>query len=166
MIKFISSVLFVKDIAVSRKFYEEILDQQIEIDYGVNIGYIGGFSIWRKDIAHQNIFRDSKAEIELTGNGGKHIELYFEVEYIDEIYKKLKDQQIKFVHDIFEQPWGQRVIRVYDPDKYIIELGEPMNVVIKRYYETGMTLEEVAEKSSTPIHIVRNVINSSAEKPV
>lgn len=156
MIKFISSVLFVKDIAVSRMFYEEIL----EIDYGVNIGYVGGFSIWKKDDAHQNIFRDNKAEIELIGNREQQIELYFEVEYIDKICKKLKDHQIEFVHDMFEQPWGQRVFRVYDPDKYIIELGEPMNVVIKRYYETGMTLEEVAERSSTPISIVRNVINN------
>ncbi|WP_342439693.1 VOC family protein [Paenibacillus sp. FSL L8-0436] len=160
MIKFISSVLFVKDIAVSRMFYEEILDQQVEIDYGVNIGYLGGFSVWRKDVAHQNIFRDNKAEIELIGSGNQQIELYFEVEYIDEVYKKLKDHQIEFVHDIFEQPWGQRVVRVYDPDKYIIELGEPMNVVIKRYYETGMTLEEVAERSLTPISIVRSVINN------
>ncbi|SMF85818.1 Uncharacterized conserved protein PhnB, glyoxalase superfamily [Paenibacillus uliginis N3/975] len=160
MIKFISSVLFVKDIAVSRMFYEEILDQQIEIDYGVNIGYVGGFSIWKKDVAHQNIFRDNKAEIELIGNRKQQIELYFEVEYIDKICKKLKDHQIEFVHDMFEQPWGQRVFRVYDPDKYIIELGEPMNVVIKRYYETGMTFEEVAERSSTPISIVRSVINN------
>lgn len=35
-----------------------------------------------------------------------------------------------------------------------------MNVVIKRYYETGMTLEEVAERSLTPISIVRSVINN------
>lgn len=90
MIKFISSVLFVKDIAVSRMFYEEILDQQVEIDYGVNIGYLGGFSVWRKDVAHQNIFRDNKAEIELIGSGNQQIELYFEVEYIDEVYKNLK----------------------------------------------------------------------------
>ncbi|OKP83719.1 hypothetical protein A3848_25920 [Paenibacillus sp. P32E] len=83
---------------------------------------------------------------------------------IDEIYKKLKDQQIEFIYDIFEQPWGQRVVRVYDPDKYIIELGEPMNVVIKRHYEAGMTLEEVAGRSSTPISIVKNVINSLVEK--
>ncbi|MGN7760528.1 hypothetical protein [Paenibacillus sp. 22594] len=61
-------------------------------------------------------------------------------------------------HVIFEQPWGQRVVRVYEPDKYIIELGEPMNVVIKRYYVTGMTLEEVAERSSTPISIVNKPI--------
>ncbi|WP_256702567.1 hypothetical protein [Paenibacillus sp. P32E] len=80
------------------------------------------------------------------------------------MYKKLKDQQIEFIYDIFEQPWGQRVVRVYDPDKYIIELGEPMNVVIKRHYEAGMTLEEVAGRSSTPISIVKNVINSLVEK--
>ncbi|MCL6604432.1 MAG: VOC family protein [Paenibacillus sp.] len=161
MIKFISSVLFVNDIAVSRKFYEEFLEQKIEVDYGVNIGYVGGFSIWRKDVAQQNIFGCNKAEAEITGNDEHQIELYFEVQYIDEIYKKLKDNGMKFIRDIFEQPWGQRVFRVYDPDKYIIEIGEPMNVVIKRYYDSGMILEEVAKRSSTPINIVTKVINNN-----
>ncbi|WP_195570750.1 hypothetical protein [Paenibacillus sp. 1001270B_150601_E10] len=64
------------------------------------------------------------------------------------------------VRDILEQSWRQRVFRVYDPVKYIIEIGEPMNVVIRRFYESGMTLEKVAERSSTPLNIVTNVVES------
>jgi len=160
MIKYVSSVLFVEDITASRIFYEELLNQQVEIDYGVNIGYVGGLSIWRKDVAHQNIFRNNKSNQELVKNEEHQIELYFEADNIDDVYKKLIENQMDLVHDIFEQSWGQRVFRVYDPDKYIIEIGEPMNVVIRRFYERGITLEEVAEKSSAPLNIVTNVVES------
>lgn len=160
MIKFISSVLFVNDIAKSRMFYEEFMNQQVEIDYGVNIGYVGGFSIWRKDVAYQNIFKGNETKTVKFCNKEQQVELYFEVESLDELYERFKDNQVEFVHDYFVQPWGQRVFRVYDPDNYIIELAEPMNVVIRRYHDSGMTLEEVAEMSSTPIDIVRSIVGN------
>lgn len=28
-------------------------------------------------------------------------------------------------------PWGQKVIRFYDPDKHIIEVGEDLSVLIR-----------------------------------
>ncbi|WP_195570752.1 hypothetical protein [Paenibacillus sp. 1001270B_150601_E10] len=45
MIQYFSSVLFVEDITASWIFYEELLNQQVEIDYGVNIGYVGELSV-------------------------------------------------------------------------------------------------------------------------
>jgi len=41
-VNFRSSVLFVQDVAASRHFYENILQQRVEIDYGENIGFVGG----------------------------------------------------------------------------------------------------------------------------
>ena len=29
------------------------------------------------------------------------------------------------VHPIRMEPWGQRVFRIFDPDKHVVELGEP-----------------------------------------
>ena len=59
---------------------------------------------------------------------------------------------------MIEQPWGQRVFRIYDPDKHMVELGEPMTAVIKRYLNQGMTPIEVAKRMSMPFEIVQTVV--------
>ncbi|MDF2566503.1 MAG: glyoxalase, partial [Massilibacillus sp.] len=67
-----------------------------------------------------------------------------------------------FVHDMIEQPWGQRVFRIYDPDKHMVELGEPMTAVIKRYLNQGMTLIEVAKRTSMPVEFVQTMVMETA----
>jgi hypothetical protein len=61
------------------------------------------------------------------------------------------------VHPVVEQPWGQRVFRVYDPDGHVVEIGEPMDAVIRRFLEQGMTVEEAAPRTSMPLEIVRAI---------
>ena len=45
---------------------------------------------------------------------------------------------LQWVHEIREYPWGQRDIRVYDPDKHIVEIAEDMTTVIRRFFTQGM----------------------------
>ncbi len=52
-------------------------------------------------------------------------------------------------------PWGQRDIRVYDPDKHIVEIAENMNTVIKRFFSQGMSAEEVAKRTMFPLDVVK-----------
>ena len=47
--------------------------------------------------------------------------------------------------------WGQRVIRFYDLDGHIVEVGEDMKMVLKRFLASGMTMEEISVLSL--IHI-------------
>lgn len=56
----------------------------------------------------------------------------------------------KYVQDSVS-PWGQRVIRFYDLDGYIIEVGEDMKTVINRFLDSGMTIEEVYVKMDISI---------------
>jgi len=58
-----------------------------------------------------------------------------------------KKENIDFVHEIKEQPWGQRCFRIYDPHKHIIEFGEPIPVVIKRFSIQGLSGEEIVKKT-------------------
>jgi hypothetical protein len=44
--RYVSAVLFVKDIAASRQFYEGMFEQQVDTDFGKNIGYKSGLSLW------------------------------------------------------------------------------------------------------------------------
>lgn len=41
---------------------------------------------------------------------------------------------------------GQRVIRFYDLVGHLIEVGENMKMVIERFLNAGMTIEEVSVK--------------------
>lgn len=62
------------------------------------------------------------------------------------------------MHPIQEQPWGQRVFRVYDPDGYVVEFGEPMRTFITRFYRSGLSIEQVSERCHTPVEMVRRLI--------
>ena len=53
--------------------------------------------------------------------------------------------------EVIEHSWGQRVIRFYDLDGHIIEVGEDMKMVIKRFLDSGMTMEEVSVKMDASI---------------
>ena len=50
-----------------------------------------------------------------------------------------------------EHGWGQRVVRFYDPDGHIIEVGEDLKMVIRRFLAAGMTMEEVSVKMDASV---------------
>ena len=56
--------------------------------------------------------------------GGNNFEIYFEEDNFDKFVGKLKECDVEYVHPVMEHSWGQRVVRFYDPDKHIIEVGE------------------------------------------
>ncbi len=159
-VKFLSSVLFVKDIHTARHFYEDLLNQKVEIDFGPNIGFVGGLSIWQSDHAYQTIFGASGSEPDPLGC--KNFELYFETEELDQMLSRVTQANVSFVHPIHEQPWGQRVFRIVDPDGHIVELGEPMPAVIQRLLSEGMSLKDAAQRTGMPLEIVEAVAKSGS----
>jgi catechol 2,3-dioxygenase-like lactoylglutathione lyase family enzyme len=162
-IKFQSSVIFVKDIKASRHFYEELLGQEVLMDHGENVAFTGGFAIHLAEHAHQIIF--GRALGKGSDLGHDNFELYFETDDLDAALGRLSDAGVEFVHTIREQPWGQRVFRVYDPDGHIVELGEPMPVVIRRFLGQGMSPEEVAKRTSMPLQIVEHIARVAGDLP-
>ncbi|AGF96825.1 Lactoylglutation lyase [Methanosarcina mazei Tuc01] len=85
--------------------------------------------------------------------------MYFEEEDLDSFLKKLKEMNsIEYVHELKEQPWGQRVIRFYDPDMHIIEVGEPMESVVKRLLSEGLPVEETSKRTLMPEEFVRQFL--------
>ena len=82
------------------------------------------------------------------------MELYFEEEDIDAFCKHLDLFDICYVHKLTEYPWGQRVVRFYDPDKHIIEVAEKIDAVIIRFTEQGLSAEETAARMGIPLDFV------------
>ena len=152
---FVCSVIFVKDVDASKDFYRRVLRQTIEMDFGRNVSFEGGLSIWDGAYAHE-ITGLKQASID--GWGKQNLELYFETEDLDGEYAHVKKNNMSFVHPIIEQSWGQRCFRVYDPDGHIIEFGEPMSAVVKRYHDAGMSIEEIMKKTFMPLDAVLSII--------
>jgi catechol 2,3-dioxygenase-like lactoylglutathione lyase family enzyme len=159
-ITFRSSVLFVKDVGVSRRFYEGLLGQSVIEDFGECIGYAGGFSIIQRDAFCRVIFGRTFDFARLE-EGGHRLELYFETEDAEGLYARLLQAGVAAVHPIQEQPWGQRVFRVYDPDGHIVEFGEPMRTFVMRFYKSGLSAEEVSKRCNMPLDMVRRFIAES-----
>lgn len=152
--KYQSSVFFVSNVEESKTFYNKILGQEIEMDFGRCVGFKGGFSVWNRSYAHNMM---GLIEEEHNTNN-KDDELYFEIDDLDALFERLQKEKIDFVHKIIEQPWGQRCFRIYDPDEHIVEFAEPMPIVIKRLYNQGLTHNKIIKKTMMPKELVLDVI--------
>ena len=152
-----SCVLLVEDIAKSKHFYNIILGQQIMMDFGRNVFFKGGFSIWKRDYALNMIFQEKAKD---TIVGANNFEVYFETKNPYNLYKRLVKEKVKIIHPIREHPWGQRAFRAYDPDSHIIEFAESMESVVKRLNNEGLGIEEINKKSMMPIEFIINVLKS------
>ena len=89
------------------------------------------------------------------------MELYFEEEDFDGFIDKLKTyHDIEYVSDVIRHDWGQRVIRFYDPNGHIIEVGESMKMVVKRFLDSGMSMDEISLKMDVSIADLAKLLNS------
>jgi len=136
--KFICPLITVSDINRSRKFYVDLLNQKVKYDYGQNVTFEGDFAIHL-----QSHFKDLIDGKEIK-TGGNNFELYFENDNIEQIVDSLKANNVCFVHPLREQPWRQRVVRFYDPDNNIIEIGESMEHLCLRLSDENLSIEEIS----------------------
>jgi len=148
--KFICPLIVVDDIDVSKKFYTEILGQEIAMDFGANVTFAESFAIQSKS-SWTGFIDKPASEIRYQGNDA---ELYFEEEEFDSFVERLKTYEVKYVHQVIEHAWGQRVVRFYDPDMHIIEVGESMMTVCRRFHTEGMTVEEIVKRTMFPQDVV------------
>lgn len=150
--KYQGCLLAVNDISASKHFYEKVLHQNVVMDIGEAVAF-EGFSLQQGYAELVGLSPDSVKEKE------HNFQLYFEVTNLDDFFAELKNiPDLQWVHEIKEYPWGQRDIRVYDPDKHIVEIAEDMAEVIKRFLKTGMTPQEVATRTMYPIEFVEQYI--------
>ena len=76
------------------------------------------------------------------------------------LLQKLNDYpSINFLGNVVEHDWGQRVIRFYDLDGHLIEVGEEMKMVIERFISDGMTLEEVSKRMDVSVDDLLKLLN-------
>lgn len=146
--KYISTLIAVSDMKKSKQFYHDVLGMKVVADFGANVTLDGGLVMQTMDTWKSFIRTD---KVLLPNNAG---ELYFEEEDLDAFLENLKQFDICYVHPLFEHRWGQRVVRFYDPDRHIIEVGEKLDTVILRFMEQGLSAEETAIRMDIPLDFV------------
>ena len=153
--KYVCTVISVEDIKAARKFYEDLFGLEVHQDYGRNIAFTCGLALqqdfdWLVNIPKEKILKNSN-----------NAEVVFEEQDFDGFLNKLKDYpDIKYLGEVMEHSWGQRVIRFYDLDGHLIEVGEDMKMVIMRFLDTGMSMEEVSKRMDVSIQDMETLLNS------
>ena len=160
-IRYISAVLFVKDMAISRRFYEDIFKQRVDTDFGKNVGYTSGLALWEIGVAHEIIFaREYSDPVPL---GRKNFEVYFESDDIEAAWQELQDTGVDVIQPLYEQPWGQRTLRITDPDGHIVEIGEPMPLAVKRLAAEGLDKDAINAKTMMPTPVIEQILREGQD---
>ena len=118
----LKNVLIVtKDIEKSKKFYHDVFGLDMILDNDGNMILTEGLvlqdeTIWRKFIEKDIIQKNNATE------------LYFEEKDIEGFIEKLEKlyPDIEYVNKLMTHSWGQKVVRFFDPDGNLIEVGTPM----------------------------------------
>jgi catechol 2,3-dioxygenase-like lactoylglutathione lyase family enzyme len=155
-LRYHSVAAFVQDIEVSKKFYTDVLGLAIELDFGKNVILKSGITIWEIDPHH--IIPEQLGIGSIGDRRVNRFEFYFETEDIETVCGRLMASGVDFLHSLHEEPWGQRTVRFFDPDRHLIEIGEAMEVFVKRLYNDNMTPEQVSKKTSIPLEKVREIL--------
>ena len=114
-------LIAVKDMEKSIRFYRELFGLQVVLDQGGNVIMTEGLvlqdaKIWGDFLKKELIPRNHMTE------------LYFEERDMDAFMRRLDSSgfAVEFVNERMEHSWGQQVVRFYDPDGNLIEVGTPM----------------------------------------
>lgn len=114
-------LIVVKDIEKSKKFYHDLFGLDMILDNDGNMILTEGLvlqdeKIWKGFLGKEVIPENNSCE------------LYFEEKDIEEFAEKLDRlyPDVKYVNRLMTHSWGQKVIRFYDPDGNLIEVGTPM----------------------------------------
>jgi catechol 2,3-dioxygenase-like lactoylglutathione lyase family enzyme len=152
---FQSAVLLVEDVERSKRFYSVVLGQRIVFDFGRNVVFEGGLAIWDRDYALDSIFKEEHKAFQV---GADSAEFYFETRDLEKLFERLSKEDVEFVHSIREEPWGQRVFRVFDFDGHILEFAESMGSVVLRLNGQGLAADEIARRSKMPLDFIKRVL--------
>ncbi|MBQ9746536.1 MAG: VOC family protein [Clostridia bacterium] len=142
-------LLVVSDMNKSVEFYKKVLGLRVITDFGANKTLTGGLCLQTLETWKE---LTGVRDVSFSGNS---FEIYFEEDDFDAFAARLENLDIEYVHPVKEHSWGQRAVRFYDPDGHIIEVGENIKAVCRRFLSGGMTPEQAAARMDVPIKFVK-----------
>lgn len=114
-------LIVVKDIEKSKQFYHDLFGLEKILDHGGNMILTEGLVLqeekyWKEFLGKEIVWENHACE------------LYFEETEIERFVEKLERiyPEVQYVNRLMTYSWGQRVVRFYDLDGNLIEVGTPM----------------------------------------
>ena len=113
-------LIVVKDIERSRQFYHDIFGLELILDNDGNMILSEGLVLQDEKIWREFLGRDVIPE-------NNSCELYFEEADLEGFAERLEKlyPEVRYVNRLMTHSWGQKVVRFYDPDGNLIEVGTP-----------------------------------------
>lgn len=145
-------MLVVSDMERSVDFYRRVLGLRVVMDFGANKTLTGGLALQTLESWRGFLGTDA------VSFGGRDAEVYFEEEDFNGFVDRLSGLAVDYVHPVREHAWGQRVVRLYDPDRHIIEVGDSLKAVCRRFLDSGLTPEQAAARMDVPLKFVRGCL--------
>ncbi len=114
-------LIVVKDIERSRQFYHDIFGLELILDNDGNMILSEGLVLQDEKIWREFLGRDVIPE-------NNSCELYFEEADLEGFAERLEKlyPEVRYVNRLMTHSWGQKVVRFYDPDGNLIEVGTPV----------------------------------------
>lgn len=114
-------LIVVKDVEKSRQFYHDLFGLDMILDNDGNMILTEGLvlqdeKIWKSFLDKDVIPKSNSCE------------LYFEEPDIEAFIEKLENMypSVQYVNRLIVHSWGQKVVRFYDLDGNLIEVGTPV----------------------------------------
>ncbi len=149
--------LAVRDLGRSLAFYRRVLGLEVVQDLGDAVVLTGGLSLQTLESWAALLGRPA-AEVAFGGAAG---ELSFTAEDFDAVLKALESvPDLELVHPPLERRWGQRAVRLYDPDRHLLEVAEPLAQVCRRFRDSGLSEEGVARRMAVTVEFVRQQLEA------
>lgn len=154
--KFRGPMLVVKDIEKSKEFYTQVIGVRVISDLGENATLTGGMGLQT-----ENSWKAfTNCDEAFFSYGGNVTEMYFEEADFESFIEKIEALNIEMIGSVLVMPWGQKVVRMYDPDRHIIEIGEDLKVMVKRLHAEGLSVDELVEKTYMKKGMVEKIIGA------
>lgn len=121
--KYKGTLIVVKDCKKALKFYSDVFGLQLIKDNDGNMEltdnlYLQESGYWETFTGKSIVPKSNQSE------------LYFEESDIEQFVNKLEKlyPETEYVNRLITHSWGQKVVRFYDPDGNLIEVGTPVKI--------------------------------------
>ncbi len=113
-------LIVVKDIEKAKEYYHNLFGLDVLLDNDGNMIFTEGLVLQEEKYFREFINKD-------IGHKNNSCELYFEEYDIEKFVEKLLKlyPETEFVNTLMTHSWGQKVVRFYDLDGNLIEVGTP-----------------------------------------
>lgn len=148
--KYCSTLLAVRNMEKSLRFYKDLFDQDVVMDLGENKTLTCGL------VLQEGLDQLAGFAADTMKFRSNTMELYFETEDFESFMELLDAHpQVERLHAPKTYPWLQKGIHILDPDGHLIEVSESMYSVACKQFEQGKNVEETSELVHHPVKVVQ-----------